>query len=424
VRLYRQTPAAGFRELWRPATAVLLLLPASLLAGGASTISRFGVVAVVAVLVLIMAALVAVGTLPFQRPYLWIALFAGLLVVSFAFPRLAPANVPLSRQRIVDLFGILRALTPTRLARLTDLVGLLAGIGLLVISVATSPRPRHVAPVIALTGSVAAAYMIMRGGYASGRLEGLGLNANYLGVLLALPLVAAVGLMRSRRIARWLVPAAVCFVALTDTQSRGAFLAAAAGVFFVFVQGRSLRFRLFVAGAGAVAGVVVVLTGKSLAVHRIVASLGAGDRTDLEMSSDNALRIRVAGVAVHAVLENPLRGVGYRMFPTYAQRSSNFGEYLDTHNDYLRLGAEAGVLTLAVFLVLLWLGTWRGQAGDTAALRAVVVAYAVALLFANTLANLVITAPFWVSLGCLLTRATPRSDLCGEAASRARQRCP
>jgi hypothetical protein len=67
-------------------------------------------------------------------------------------------------------------------------------------------------------------------------------------------------------------------------------------------------------------------------------------------------------------------------------------------------------VALVLFLVLLWLGL-RGRrlTPDLVILRAVVVAYAVGLVFANTLANLTVTGPFWVALGCLTAASTPRT---------------
>ena len=47
----------------------------------------------------------------------------------------------------------------------------------------------------------------------------------------------------------------------------------------------------------------------------------------------------------------------------------------------------------------------RRGSGDLAVLRAMTAAYAAGLFFANELANLVVSTPFWLALGCLL--ATP-----------------
>jgi O-antigen ligase len=269
---------------------------------------------------------------------------------------------------------------------------------LLAVTIVLPPRSRYLARLIALTGAVAAAYVLLRGDYVDGRLEGLGCNTNYLGTLLALPLVASIGLVRYTRTPRWLVPAAVCFIAMTDTQSRGAFLAAAAGIAFVLIQDRPVRWQLVIV---SVVGVLVTaaFSGNLLAIE----NFGAGGRPVTELSANSSVRLQVAELAIHVAVEHPLRGIGYWMFPMYATQAPGFRDYLQTHNDYLRLAAEAGIPALILFLVLMWLGTRRRLSSDLALLRAVVVTYAVGLLFANPLANLVISTPFWVALGCLLS---------------------
>jgi O-antigen ligase len=416
----RHTTTADFPDLWRPATVVLLVVPVILLGGGTSTVGRLAVVAVVAAAAALApaaAALVAMGVLPFRQSYLWIVLFASLLLVSFAFPEVRTSvTVPPDRHQIADFLGMLRGLPPAQLIRFSDLVELLAGLALLGITLASSPHPRQVARVIALSGMLAAGYVLVRGGFDNGRLEGLGSNPNYLGFLLALPLVAAVGLIRYARNPRWLVPAAVCFIALFDTHSRGAFLAAAAGVALVFVQGRSWRFLALLMSVVVSAGGAAAAVGMLRSLARHIVNFGAGDRSITDLGLSNGLRARVAAFAVRVVVEHPLRGIGYAIFPSYAQRSPDFGVYLGTHNEYLRLAAEAGVLTLVVFLVLLWMGMARRQAGDLAVLRAVVLAYMVILLFANPLARLIVSVPFWVALGCLLaSRPRPAPGTRGPA---------
>src|ERR1700754_3469221 len=106
--------------------AVPLLVPVSLLGGGTSTTGRFAAMAAIGALTLVVAVLVAVGVLPFRRWHLWIALLAGLLLVSFGYPVLTtPKALPRERHRIVELFGVLRGIDTTQLSRLTDLAGLL-----------------------------------------------------------------------------------------------------------------------------------------------------------------------------------------------------------------------------------------------------------------------------------------------------------
>jgi O-antigen ligase len=115
----------------------------------------------------------------------------------------------------------------------------------------------------------------------------------------------------------------------------------------------------------------------------------------------------VAWFAVRVAAGHPLRGIGYGTFPSHA--GAEFGLHIATHNDYLRLAAETGIPALVAFLGLLWLGLRRPASGDLAVLRAMTAAYAAGLLFANALASLVISTPFWLALGCLL--ATPRPPL-------------
>jgi O-antigen ligase len=85
------------------------------------------------------------------------------------------------------------------------------------------------------------------------------------------------------------------------------------------------------------------------------------------------------------------------------------GISINTHNDYLRLAAESGLVTLVLLLALLWLGLARRYTAHHVVLQALGVAYATGLLFANALTDLVISTPFWISLGCLLARSADRT---------------
>lgn len=373
-----------------PHTATVLLVPVSLL----STVfaGQLVVVAAVAAVTLLVGARVLAGVLPLRPPHLWIGLLALLTLVSFAFPAVTSAQSPA--------------------ARFADLVGLLTGLALLAVATATPPDPGRLARIIALAWTFAAGYVLVAGDRASGRLEGLGLNPNFLGAVLALPLVAATGLVgRGRRLA-WLAPAAICLVAIAGTQSRGAFYAATIGVAAVLIQGRPPRLQALI--VAVIMATVMVLPGGLSVVERVA----AGNRESAELSYDSAVRRQVAQFATQVAVEHPLRGIGLGMFPSYAASAPRFGLYMVTHNDYLRLAAEAGALTLGAFLVLLGLALRGRRSGGPAVLRAVVLTYAVGLLFANPLASVVVSVPFWLSLGCLLsTSQAARSRPCGRPAS-------
>jgi O-antigen ligase len=245
--------------------------------------------------------------------------------------------------------------------------------------------------------------VLMLGDHSYGRLEGLGLNPNFLGALLVLPLVAAAGLVRPRHRLIWLLPAAVCLAGMLATQSRGAFVAGVVGVAIVWLHGR--RRGLQVLAVSAVTTLAVIFPRAIDAAERLV----VGGRQAAELSRDSAVREHAARFAARVAAGHPLRGIGYGLFPSYAENSPDLGIYIATHNDYLRLAAEAGLPVLCAFLALAWLGMRRPVSGDLAISRAMVAAYVVGLFFANELANLLVSMAFWLSLGCLLA-ATGEND--------------
>jgi O-antigen ligase len=352
--------------------AVLGLIPLSMLG---RTRLMLGAVAVVT---LVAAVRTVAGFRRLRPAHLWIAVLALLLLIAFVFPavRLTTAG-----------------------DRPADLITLLAGLGLLAAVTAAPPPARAVAAVTALAGGTAAGCLLLYGHRMHGRLEGLTLNPNYLGGLLALPLVAAVGLAWRHRRPGWLVPAGICLAGMVATQSRGAFAAAVVGVAIVVMQGRRRGLQVLVVSVAVLSAVVFPGT-IDVAQHAAVGGRGAA-----ELSHNTSVREHVAWFAARVAAGHPLRGIGYDMFPAYAGGSPDLGLYLATHNDYLRLAAEAGILALIAFLVLIWLGL-KNPGPELAVARAMTAAYAVGLLFANELANLVVSTPFWLALGCLL--AAPR----------------
>lgn len=358
----------------RPDLGAILVFPLSLAAAvwglTGATLAAIGA------LTLAVVFRVAVGDLSLRRPHWWISGLACLLLISYALPA---AAVPVPGQ-----------------SRVVDLLGILAGLALLAVTVAAPPDARRLARAMAVSGALAAAYALTSGDYVGERLQALGQNPNFLGALLALPLVAAVGLARVTRRPTWLLPAAVCGAATVETQSRGAFIAAGVGVAVVVVQSRPRIVQALIAIAvGAIVATSPGLVGD-------LEHVAARDRASAELRHDSILRRHAAEFAATVAAEHPIRGIGFATFPSYAVADPRFGLYMVTHNDYLRLAAEDGAVTLLVFLGLLWPGVRGRRAGEPGMLRAVVVTYAVGLLFANALADLIASIPFWLSLGCLL----------------------
>jgi hypothetical protein len=368
----------GLLAVCGPTAGSLCLVPLSLV----GAVQSGGPIAALAGIAMVTMALMlrsAAGAAAFRASHAWIALLGFLLLVSFVFPSVSSLSA---------------------LARWSDLLGVLAGLTLLAAVTAAPPSPGAIARVTAVTGSLAGAYTLAMGDYADGRLQGLGLNPNYLGAMLVLPFVAAVGLTRLTRRPAWPALAVICVVGMVATQSRGAFVASVVGLAVVVVQGRPRRVQLAIVVAVTAIGAVFP-SGLGAAEHLVV-----GQRTDSELSLNTSVREHAARVAAHVAAEHPFRGIGYGMFPPYAAKSPQLGIYIATHDDYLRLAAEAGVFTLATFLILLWLGAGRRRSGDLAVTRAIVLAYAVGLFFANQLASLLVSIPFWLSLGCLLAASS------------------
>ncbi len=347
--------------------AALSLIPLSVAGGVTATLPA------VAVVTLVVAVRAVAGFRRPRPPHLVIAALALLVLAAYFFPS--------------------AGLTPQP-DRAADLIALLAGLGMAAATAASPPSPDAIARVTALTGGIAAGVALALGEQAGGRLQAFGLNPNYLGTYLALPLVASAGLARRHRQPLWLVPAAACLAGMVATQSRGAFVAGVAGVAIVFVHGRRPGRQALIVAVAAASG--VLFPGVIRAAERIA----AGGRKAAELSYDTAVRENVAWFAARVAIDHPLRGIGYGMFPRYAENSTSLGIYLATHNDYLRLAAESGIPSLIAFLALVQIGMRRR--GDLGVLRAMTAAYAAGLFFANELANLAVSTPFWLSLGCLL----------------------
>ncbi|MFI7210098.1 O-antigen ligase family protein [Micromonospora maritima] len=284
---------------------------------------------------------------------------------------------------------------------LSHLVIVVAGLLLLVATIWTAPDPAAVARLTALTGGIIATHALLNGSYNLGRLEGLGLNSNYLAAVLAPTVGVGIGLARQSRRPYWLVPAAVCLFAVQQTQSRGGMLAAVAGIGVALLAARPTGQRLV--GAALVAGA----GGLAYAYRGLLWALVFGSRP-ADQLGDSSGRTEVARAALDAILQHPFTGIGYRMFPYYALGHPEVGRYLYTHDDYLGLAAEAGLPAALIFLTLVVGGLTAAGGLRLTAVRAGVAAGAVNLVFANILVCPVAIVGFWIGLGCLLAHGRHR----------------
>jgi O-antigen ligase len=360
------------RPEWFGVAAVPLLAVALLVPDVRESVMR-GLALALAVAIVLH---VAGGSLVPRPVYGWVAGLGAAIVVSLVLPLLSlrSQGFPVS-----------------------EATYFLVGLALLGFAIHAPPPPLPLVLAITVSGALLAAYVLYGQTLVGGRLTGLDLNPNYLGSLLVMPLVAAVGMAWTRRRPIWLVAAVPCLAALIGTQSRGALLAMLAGLALIVLVAASPRQRVWLVGAGITAAGLLALGGLAW-----LEEVALGGRSDAELERNNQIRADAARFALRVINDHPLRGIGYGMFPPYAQRTPSVGVYINTHNDYLRLAAEGGLIMLVLFLVLLWRGLVPKQTGDLVVVRGAVLAYAASIALANTLASLAITGPFWIALGCLI----------------------
>lgn len=191
-----------------------------------------------------------------------------------------------------------------------------------------------------------------------GRLTAFGENANTVGALLSLGLLALSGLAYGRKITNfrfrllfWLC-AGILAVTIIRTGSRGAMLALVVGFLIFFLQGKSLRTKLKI-------GLVAILaTGfLGIAAYQIEAVRVRWERTLLE--GEVAGRDKIFATAWEMVKEKPIIGWGpVRHYAELGSRLRYPGPGRDPHNLYLWILTEVGILGAIPFFAGLWL-CWR-----------------------------------------------------------------
>jgi len=159
-----------------------------------------------------------------------------------------------------------------------------------------------------------------------------------------------------------LIPFLMCFRGIMVTFSRGAYLACAfGGIAACFFRSKLLFLGVVMMGVFALANPWMLPSGIRFRLGQTVtnrAAFGEADLTQtLEMSS--ALRIHIWRGAAQIIKDHPWWGVGYGAFPRFiGQYTQGVIGYMDAHNSYLLIGAEMGVPTLAIFLLLLFMAMW------------------------------------------------------------------
>jgi O-antigen ligase len=112
----------------------------------------------------------------------------------------------------------------------------------------------------------------------------------------------------------------------------------------------------------------------------------------------NDARWEVLRLALELGFRNPLSGVGYRHFADFSY--ATLGVALNTHNDYVRIAAESGLVALAFLIMLIVrVYTFVDDTVEYRAIRAVLLAALVSSLFTNAMTDLRVSLPLWLFLG-------------------------
>jgi O-Antigen ligase len=359
-----------------PEILVVALIPLTVV-NTAILHSLLSSIALASILLIVTIILFCTGQYRLHTPHKWIGIIGASALLAYLIPqvRLEPSGQP--RQA---------------------LIWLLLGLLVLTVSVASPPNAGILIKVILLTGTLTAIAARVQGSLLSGRLQGIGLNPNYLAVYLATSSVISAGFALSRRNPLWLIPGSICMSSLLASQSREGLLAAIAGIVFTVTQKASPNQKVL----------LTLVTVSAFLLFpgdlNLITSIGAGTRSAAELNTDNVVRSQVALFALHVAADHPIRGIGLGQFPAYAQASGSLGFYVTTTNEYLLLAAETGLSSLVAMVALLWTGIRRARRGDIAIVRASVFTSIIAMLFIDLFPNPVVSMPFWACLGILLAR--------------------
>lgn len=251
---------------------------------------------------------------------------------------------------------------------------------------------------------------------ADGRLEGAGLDPNYLSVWLIATAVLAVGLLgrRSTELAvRWVVLGcvAVCVIAALATASRTGLVAMAAVLAATpLLAGHRRR---------GLAMVLVTIVVASAGFYFASFAPGAVRDHVTDTRSGGSGRTDIWKVGLRMATANPVLGVGlgnfqtssvhYLLEPGTISRSDYIvDEPKVAHNTYLELFAEIGVVGLALFVAIVLTSLWSatsaarlleraGRRDEELMARAVALAI-IAVAAGSAFISIEYTKPLWLLL--------------------------
>lgn len=207
--------------------------------------------------------------------------------------------------------------------------------------------------------SVIALYQYLTGhGSFEGRGHGTFLNPNsYAGyLLLTMPVLIGLYLSFDRMKYFFFFLSLLSFAALLSTGTGGrwilltAAIAAALMFFWIFAHAHSVRLKVLILGFLTILLLFSIPSGNGNALFSPKPAELSGSTTD---------RLNIWKSTWSVIKEHPIRGVGFWSFHTIYTKYKNQAykniEHFFSHNDYLQLWAELGLIGVGVFLVLIYL---------------------------------------------------------------------
>jgi hypothetical protein len=278
---------------------------------------------------------------------------------------------------------------------------LIMNIWLVVVFAVVKPSPKLTLKWLAASLSLAASYLALTGNFIGGRLMSDEVNSNAAGHAAALGLLLVVGICRSSgRWGWWFVAVPPLYVVYVS-QSRGALTVLAVGLACFAILTFSGVKRIMV---GLFGGVFLFILWGPLSTVISEGVLSARDASFVE----NETRLLMLRLSMDSITNHPF-GIGYGKFLDLSRAQA--GVALNTHNDWIRIGVEVGLPSLALlfFIVVsrVWVALDRNK--STIALKAAVLAGCTSWLFANVTTDLRLSLPVWICAG-LLWGIARRSD--------------
>ncbi len=447
-RRRRDAPAPqaspGFREIDRWALIVGAVLGVAILGGialrlPAAPVQALALIAVGVAVVSPGAGLATLAvTIPMPEPpgFAWLA-YPALLTGAIAYGLILAAAASRSRPRLTALgvlaFGYLAVSAVSAIPVLTGLDAdrtvqaaarlFQVGGGIVLVAVSWSyfsrrdPRPHLVLVVCAaafagLLGIVqytagpgsadlpVGGLIMERPGAVIARVNGTFSNPNYFGYFLALAVVLSLALAatggRMRLLALASVPIAI---GLLLTFSRGALLAAGLGI-VALIWTRSKVAGLALALIAVTAFITLIPT--LLEVRTAESGLPAPENFGDEISDSGRFEAMLSAIPVWR--QDPIFGAGFGQYDAESAWFVGSSPATSSHNEYLSVVAEQGVLGVALFAALAGLAIARSVVGPGWSRHvglAPLVAFAAGALLIEPLGSLQTSGLIWLTMGAV-----------------------